>query len=119
MTIAAQALLAANIEAYNRRDIEAFAATYGADAELFELGTGTLLAKGFNAVKTFYAARFKANPKLHAEVIQRIVQGDTYIDQERLSGALNASSDAERPPFTAVVISELKHGKIHRVWLVR
>jgi hypothetical protein len=119
MTILPQAILAANVEAYNRHDIEAFAATYGPDAELIELATGALLAKGFDAVKAYYATRFKANPKLHAEVIQRIVQGDTYIDQERLSGVLNTASDAERAPFTAVVISELKDEKIHRAWLVR
>lgn len=117
--IAPQPVIQAQLDAYNRHDAEAFAATYAADAEIVELATGALIAKGTAAIRAFYAARFQANPKLHADILHRTLQGAFVVDQERLTGVLNPVDGVERPPLTAVVIYELREGRIARTWLVR
>lgn len=116
--LAPQPVIQAQLDAYNRHDAEAFAATYGPEAEILELATGTLIAKGTAAIRAFYAARFQANPKLHAEILHRTLQGDFVVDQERITGVLNPVDGVERPPLTAVVIYELREGRIARAWLV-
>ena len=114
-----QPVIQAQLDAYNRHDAEAFAATYAAEAEIIELATGALIAKGTAAIRAVYAARFQANPGLHADVVARFVQGVFVIDQERITGALAAPGGPARPPFTAVVVYEVKEGRIARAWLVR
>lgn len=112
-------LIQAQLDAYNRHDAEGFAATYAPDAEIIELATGALIAKGTAAIRAFYAARFQANPRLHAEVLHRAMQGAFVVDQERLTGVLVAPGGPERPPLTAVVIYEVRQGSIARAWLIR
>ncbi len=118
-TLAPQPVIQAQLDAYNRHDAGAFAATYAADAEIIELATGALIAKGTAAIRTFYAGRFQANPKLNAEILHRTLQGAFVVDQERITGVLTAPGGEERPPLTAVVIYEIKDDKIARAWLVR
>jgi hypothetical protein len=118
-TLAPQPVIQAQLDAYNRHDADAFAAAYGPEAEIIELATGAVLAKGTAAIRTFYAARFQANPRLHAEVLQRVIQVPFIVDQELLTGALSAPGGPERPPFTATVVYEVKGDRIARAWLVR
>lgn len=118
-TLPPQPVIQAQLDAYNHHDAGAFAATYTTDAEIVELATGAILAKGTAAIHTFYAARFQANPNLHAEVLHRVLQVPFVIDQERITGVLSAPGGPERPPLTAVVIYELKDGSIARAWIVR
>ena len=117
--IAPQPTLLAPIEATNRHDVEAFVATFSDDAEVLELATGAVLGRGAADIRAFYGAHFKANPALHTEVIPRLVQGDFIIDQERLTGLLTGPGGSERPPVTAVVVSEIREGLIRRAWIVR
>ncbi len=114
-----QPVIQVQLDAYNRHDAEAFATAYALDAEIVELATGALLAKGTAAIRAFYAARFQANPKLHAEILYRTLQGSFVVDQERITGVLSAPGGPERPPLTAIVIYEVKGDRIARAWLVR
>jgi uncharacterized protein (TIGR02246 family) len=118
-SVAPHPVIQTQLDAYNRHDAEAFAATYATDAEIVELATGALLAKGTTAIRTFYAARFQANPKLHAEVLHRMPQDPFVVDQERITGVLTTPGGPERPPLTVVVIYEVKGDHIARAWLVR
>jgi len=114
-----QPVIQAQLDAYNRHDAEAFAAAYAPEAELLELASGTLLAKGTEAIRAHYAARFQANPALRAEVLHRLLQGPFVIDQERLTGVRATADGPEQPPFTAVVIYQVAGDRITRAWLVR
>ena len=118
-TLAPQPVIQAQLEAYNRHDADGFAATYAPEAEIVELATGSVIAKGTAAIRAFYATRFAANPGLHAEVVHRTLQGLFVVDQERITGVLTAPGGPERPPLTAVVIYEVKGDRISRAWLVR
>jgi hypothetical protein len=112
-------LAEAQLQAYNRHDTDAFATTYAPAAEIIEFAMGSLITKGKAAIRAFYAARFQANPRLHAEVLHRVLQSPFVVDQERIAGALSLPGGPECPPLTAVVVYELKDGSIARAWIVR
>jgi hypothetical protein len=97
------------VEAYNRRDLEAFAATYRDDVQIFRMPSTTPAMTGRAALREFYASRRFNLPALHAEIIQRIVVGNKVIDHERVTGV-------EAQPFEAVAVYEVIEGAIATVW---
>jgi hypothetical protein len=74
------AVVQRQLDAYNRKDLEGWLATYAPDAQQFELGGG-LLAQGHEAIRARAQARF-ADPDLHAQLIRRIQMGPVVIDHE-------------------------------------
>ena len=75
-----EAVVQRQLEAYNARDLDAWAATYAADARQFE-HPATLLASGREAIRARAALRF-SEPDLHAKLIQRTVADKVVIDHE-------------------------------------
>jgi hypothetical protein len=73
-------VIQAQVEAYNRKDLDAFLATYAEDAEQYILH-GELLAKGRDAMRSRYAERF-AEPDLHAQILSRSSIGHVVVDTE-------------------------------------
>src|SRR5205809_3635204 len=73
------------VQAYNQRDVEAFAACYAEDA-VVEDARGNVLLRGRDEIRAKYAAFFEASPTLHAEIPARIELGEYVIDEERVSG---------------------------------
>lgn len=71
------------LEAYNKKDLEALMETYAPDAQQFEF-PATLLASGADEIRTRFAARFQ-EPNLHACLLHRIVVGRLVIDYERVT----------------------------------
>ena len=107
-----EAIVQAQLEAYNAHDIDAFVATYADDAQIFE-HPAKLLATGPAQLRERYTARFK-EPNLRAVVAKRIVMGNMVIDHERVTRTF-----PEGPGMLeAVAIYEVQSGKIAKVWLV-
>jgi hypothetical protein len=106
----AEKLVQEQVEAYNRHDLEAFLKTYSAEVKLYTFPDKEL-SSGVEQMRETYGNLFKKNPELKVKIAGRIVQGDTIIDQEELSGIPN--------PFTAVAIYRVKDGKIATVWFLR
>jgi Uncharacterized conserved protein len=77
---AALAVVQAQLEAYNARDIEALLATYAPDAEQYLLH-GDCVARGHAAMRERFLARF-AEPDLRANLLTRIAMGSTVVDHE-------------------------------------
>ncbi len=71
------------LEAYNAKDIEAWLATYDAQAEQYELH-GQRLASGHPEMRARMQARF-AEPDLHAQLLSRTVMEAIVIDHERIT----------------------------------
>jgi hypothetical protein len=107
-----EAIVQAQIEAYNARDIDAFVATYAEDAQLFE-HPAKLLAAGSAQLRERYAARFK-DPNLHGVIVKRIVMGNVVVDHERVTRTFPEG----RGVLDAVAIYEVENGKIAKVWLI-
>ncbi|MBH9554212.1 nuclear transport factor 2 family protein [Inhella gelatinilytica] len=70
----------AQVDAYNRKDLEAFLATYAEDAEQYTLH-GELLAKGRETLRGRYLERF-TEPDLHAQILSRSTIGHVVVDTE-------------------------------------
>jgi hypothetical protein len=101
-------VVAAQIEAFNRHDLEAFLASYAADAVLYDQ-PDRVRQSGIAEIRQAYAAAFAANPNLHVTVSSRIVQGRLVIQQEVLTGA------ADGQTRISVATYEVVGGKITRV----
>jgi hypothetical protein len=99
------------VEAFNRRDIDAFLATYSSDIKLYDF-PGKETTSGLEAMRKSYGKMFADNPDLKADVLKRIVQGDTVIFQEEVTAK-------GRRLFLGVAIYWVKDGKIAAVWFVR
>jgi uncharacterized protein (TIGR02246 family) len=69
------------LEAYNKRDVAAFVATYAPDAAVYN-HPGVLQMRGRAEMTKQYGAMFKAMPSGYAEVKNRIAVRDAVIDHE-------------------------------------
>jgi hypothetical protein len=97
------------VDAYNRRDLAAFLATYSDGIRAFRMPAAEPALAGKAAFGEFYRTQRFNLPALRAEVLQRIAMGNKVIDHERISGL------AERP-VEAAAVYEVVGGLIERVW---
>ena len=96
------------VDAYNARDLERFAATYADAIRIFRMPSAEPSISGKVQLAEVYRDRFSA-PGLHAEILGRIVLGNKVIDHERVLGI--------RPePIEAVAIYEVCSDLIQNVW---
>jgi len=100
------------LNAYNARDIDAFLAPYADDVEIYNF-PNELRSKGIEAMRENYAGFFKRAEDLHCELVNRIVQGNTVIDQERVIVRRG------EPPIEAIAVYKIEGGKIARVYFIR
>ena len=98
------------INAYNARNVEAFLEPYADDAEIYTFPDKPE-GKGKEAMRKLYAAIFAKAPNLHCEIIGRIIQGNTVIDQESISGL-------GKTKMTGTVIYQFENNKIKRVYII-
>lgn len=99
------------VNAYNARNFEAFIATYSPDIKLYTY-PGKLRSNGHEEMRKTYGEMFKMFPKLHCEIVSRIVQGKYVIDHERVSGLRDGGV------INAVAIYEIQDNLIQRVWFM-
>ena len=107
-----EAIVEAQLSAYNTRDLDAFVATYAEDAQLFE-HPSKLLASGGTQLRERYAARF-AEPNLQAVVTQRIVMGNFVIDHETVTRTFPEGTGTQE----AIAMYEVQGTRIVRVWFI-
>lgn len=99
------------IEAYNRRDIEALVGLYAPDARLYE-PPDRLRDSGIEQIRQTFVRRFASAPGAKITVTQRMTQGNFVVDREVETGGTGQ-------PESALVISEIREGKIVRVWTLK
>ena len=97
------------VEAYNARDLERFAATYSEDVKLYRMPQPEPSIAGQRALREFYAKERFNRPQLHAEILNRMVLGNRVVDHERITGVRDQ-------PFEAAAIYEVSGGLIRSVW---
>jgi hypothetical protein len=106
--MAASDVVQAQLEAYNARDLEAFAATYADDVRLFRMPATEPAVVGKAQLREVYTQRF-ASPNLHADIVTRIVLGNKVIDHERVRGIREQLVEA-------LAVYEVEGGLIRTVW---
>ncbi|WP_137748776.1 nuclear transport factor 2 family protein [Acidovorax sp. NB1] len=77
------AVVQAQLDAYNAKDIDALLATYAPDAEQYVLH-GERLAQGHAQMRERFLTRF-AEPDLHARLLSRTVVGAMVVDSELIT----------------------------------
>jgi hypothetical protein len=99
------------IEAYNRRDLDALAALYAADAQVFD-PPDRLRDSGLDQIRQTYARRLSSLERTSLSAAGRMSEGNFVVERETESGVDGSSR-------SAIVISEVRGGKIFRVWILR
>ncbi|MCB9824609.1 MAG: nuclear transport factor 2 family protein [Planctomycetota bacterium] len=102
------------LAAYNARDIEAFAAWFAEDVELFRLGESEPFVRGRAQLVERYGPMFASRPDLHAAIVHRAAHGRFVTDEEEVRGL-----DPEGGLVRALAIYEGAGREIRRVWFVR
>ena len=97
------------LDAYNARDLEAFVAEYADDVQMFKPPAPQPVIEGKRAMAAHYAAHRFNTPGLHAELVNRMVFGNTVIDHERITGIGPDCVDA-------AVVFEVRGALIAKVW---
>ncbi len=106
-------LAQAQLDAYNARDIDAFARVYADDVQLIDLSTGSIFCDGLEELRNRYGRQFSEHPQLHCRLVSRIVCPPFVIDEEDVSGlAVNGN-------VHAVATYECADSKIKRAWFLR
>ncbi len=108
MTYSPLAVVQAQLDAYNAKDIDALLSTYAPDAEQFTLH-GERIAKGHEQLRSRFLARF-AEPDLHARLLSRTVVANIVTDSELITRNFPEGLGT----LEMLCIYEIVNGQIHR-----
>lgn len=108
----AEKLAQEQLEAYNARDIEAFVLPYAEDVKVFNF-PDQLLYQGKEEMYGLYGRMFSRTPDLHCKLVNRMVMGNTVIDQEEVT------IQKGQAPMRAIAIYKISNGKIAEVYFIR
>lgn len=97
------------IEGYNNRDIEEFLEPYSDSVKVFDFGKGVDF-QGKGQMRIIYEKLFKDYPDLNCKIQNRIVYGNTVVDQELVN-----FSGYEVNAVAIYVIQEKKISEVHFV----
>ncbi len=96
------------LEYYNKNLLDPFCSMYSEDIKIYDLTTGIIILSGKKELYDKYNYRFNVQ-KVQAKIINRIVIGNTIIDQEEVSGI------KENEIVKAVAIYEVERHLIKKV----
>lgn len=74
----------AQLDAYNAQDLDAYCGFFAEDVVVADLN-GAVTTQGLEAYRARYAKAFADFPQNRAELLSRIVVGQTVIDHERVA----------------------------------
>lgn len=104
-------LVQEQLVAYNERNIDAFLAPFSDSVRIYNF-PATLSAKGRENMRFGYSRFFESNPKLHCTILNRIVEGNTVIDHEYVTGLANGLV------LRAIAIYKIRDEKIAEVYFI-
>jgi len=102
----------AQLDAYNAQDLDAHCVCFADDIVVADLN-GAVTRQGKQAYREAYAKLFAEFPQNRAELVNRIVVGDTVVDHERVARSPNG------PFFEVAAIYTFAGDKIARVDFAR
>ncbi len=95
--------------AYNAHDLERFIAEYTEDVQVFRPPTVAPVLSGKKAFAEHYAKNRFNLPKLHAEVVNRMVVGNIVVDHEHVTGLQDGVMEA-------IAVYQVTDRMISAVW---
>jgi hypothetical protein len=103
-----ESVVQASIDAYNAHDVNAYIALFTPAATFGQLG-GRILLDSRDAMQGYHQQLFAARPTIRCTILERAVMGAFVIDHQQIAGA-------DQPPMQAMVLSEVREGRIVKVW---
>jgi hypothetical protein len=107
-----QAVVQGQLDAYNAQDLETFVTFFDDEITISDLNAAPNLT-GLDAYRLRHEGLFAQFPQNRAELLSRIVVGDTVIDHERVFRSPEAT------PFEVAAIYSFVGDKIARVDFVK
>lgn len=104
-----EALVQAQLEAYNQRDLATFVAQFSDDVCIYRPPATAPVIQGKAAFSDYYQNERFNLPNLHAEIVSRMVVGNKVVDHERIIGIKDE-------PFEVMVVFEVNNGLIQAMW---
>lgn len=106
-----EAVAQKRIDAYNKRDLEPLVSLYASDARIFD-PPDRVRDAGLEEIRQTYSRRFSSPDWSRIETVNRMTEGNFVVERENESGPGGRSQ-------SAIVISEIREGRIVRVWILR
>jgi hypothetical protein len=107
------AIVDKQLEHYNRGEFEPFAACYHPEIVSYDLETSKPNPQMSGAAFfAHYKKKFAENPKLHCQVVQRVLHDHLVVDKEKIS-------DCRSQDHTEMVIYQIDNGLITKMWFSR
>jgi putative hydrolase of HD superfamily len=110
----AAAVVDAQIEAYQARDVDRYLTHFADDAAVV-LFDGTAMMPDKQVMREMYGRLFADSPDLQVKVVNRIAVGDFVVDEEHLSDFHFEGMPTE---MTSVAIYRVADGKITKMLLL-
>lgn len=104
-------LVQQQLNAYNARNLEAFLEPYSDSVKIYNF-PDNLIGKGKTMMRQQYGKMFNQLPNLHCEIKKRIINGNTVIDHESVSGI------GQRQNAEAVAIYQIETNKIVNIYFI-
>ncbi|AEW00612.1 amidohydrolase [Niastella koreensis] len=103
-------LVQQQVNGYNIHNIDAFLAPYSDNVVIYD-ADGKVLMKGKQEIRGEYTKYFNKTPDLHCQIVNRMVMGNTVVDQEKLTSA-------NRKPSEGIAVYKIDNGKIVTVHFI-
>jgi hypothetical protein len=97
------------LDAYNAQDLDWYCSYFTDDVIVADVG-GQVTGQGIEAYRARYQGAFAKFPNNKAQLLNRIVLGQTVIDHERVD-----RGDGETAPFEVAAVYSFRGDKIARV----
>jgi hypothetical protein len=107
--VSVEEIAQAQLDAYNAQNLDAYCAFFTDDVVVANVG-GDVTGQGIEAYRARYKEAFAKFPNNKAELLNRIVLGNTVIDHERVD-----RGDGTTPVFEVAAIYTFRGDKIARV----
>jgi hypothetical protein len=111
LPVTRESLVQQQLNGYNLRNMAAFLEPYSDSVELFEF-PDKLVGKGKEQMRKIYENEFLKLKDLHCDVTERMVEGNSVIDHESVSGF-------GPRPISAIVIYKIENNKIAKVYFIQ
>jgi len=99
------------LDAYNNRDLEKFLVNYSDSVKIYN-HPKELIVSGKAQLRTNFTGMFANMPDLHCTLMNRMVLGNTVIDQEYVIFRKN------QPPTEVFAMYVVARGKIQEVYFI-
>jgi hypothetical protein len=102
-----EVVVARQLDAYNRQDLETFVNCFSHDVEIIRDGEAQSTC-GRDLMRKNYSTMFARFPRNHCTLLQRLVVGNHAVDEELIEGR-------DGNPFRTIAIYTIQDGLIHQV----